>query len=64
MLRKAARLSFASRTADGLVVRVENQPTKAPRSNSQILVIPGAGHGSVHVGCVPRIAMRFFLVPS
>jgi pimeloyl-ACP methyl ester carboxylesterase len=28
--------------------------------NSQILVIPGAGHGSVELGCVPRIAMRFF----
>ncbi|MGZ4421243.1 MAG: alpha/beta hydrolase [Gaiellaceae bacterium] len=27
--------------------------------NSQILVIPGAGHGSVQL-CVPRIAMRFF----
>jgi pimeloyl-ACP methyl ester carboxylesterase len=28
--------------------------------NSQTLVVPGAGHGSVQLGCVPRIAMRFF----
>jgi pimeloyl-ACP methyl ester carboxylesterase len=28
--------------------------------NAQILVVPGGGHGSVQIGCVPRIAMRFF----
>ncbi|MGZ8794850.1 MAG: alpha/beta fold hydrolase [Gaiellaceae bacterium] len=28
--------------------------------NSQILVVPGAGHGSLQLGCVPRIVMRFF----
>jgi pimeloyl-ACP methyl ester carboxylesterase len=34
----------------------------APQSlpNAQILVVPGGGHVSVHLGCLPRVAMRFF----
>ena len=34
----------------------------APQSlpNAQILVVPGAGHGSVQHGCLPLVATRFF----
>jgi pimeloyl-ACP methyl ester carboxylesterase len=34
----------------------------APASlpNAQILVVPGAGHGSLQYGCVPTVAARFF----
>jgi pimeloyl-ACP methyl ester carboxylesterase len=28
--------------------------------NAQILVVPGAGHGSVQYGCLPDVATRFF----
>jgi pimeloyl-ACP methyl ester carboxylesterase len=28
--------------------------------NAQILVVPGAGHGSLQYGCVPNVAARFF----
>lgn len=28
--------------------------------NAEILVVPGAGHGSVQLGCVPGVATRFF----
>ncbi len=28
--------------------------------NAQILVVPGAGHGSVQYGCLPDVAARFF----
>jgi pimeloyl-ACP methyl ester carboxylesterase len=28
--------------------------------NAQILVVPGAGHGSIHLGCLSSVATRFF----
>jgi pimeloyl-ACP methyl ester carboxylesterase len=37
---------------------VEAAPTSLP--NAQILVVPGAGHGSLQYGCVPNVAARFF----
>jgi pimeloyl-ACP methyl ester carboxylesterase len=37
---------------------VEAAPASLP--NAQILVVPGAGHGSLQYGCVPNVAARFF----
>jgi pimeloyl-ACP methyl ester carboxylesterase len=37
---------------------VEAAPSSLP--NAQILVVPGAGHGSLQYGCVPNVAARFF----
>jgi pimeloyl-ACP methyl ester carboxylesterase len=37
---------------------VEAAPSSLP--NAQILVVPGAGHGSLWYGCVPNVATRFF----
>jgi pimeloyl-ACP methyl ester carboxylesterase len=31
-----------------------------PMPNAQILVVPGAGHGSVQYGCLPTVAAHFF----
>jgi pimeloyl-ACP methyl ester carboxylesterase len=28
--------------------------------NAEILIVPGGGHGTIHLGCVSRIATRFF----
>jgi pimeloyl-ACP methyl ester carboxylesterase len=36
---------------------VEAAPASLP--NAQILVVPGAGHGSLQYGCVPNVAARF-----
>jgi pimeloyl-ACP methyl ester carboxylesterase len=33
-------------------------PSSLP--NAQILVVPGAGHGSLEYGCLPNVAARFF----
>lgn len=37
---------------------VEAAPASLP--NAQILVVPGAGHGSLQYGCVSNVAARFF----
>jgi pimeloyl-ACP methyl ester carboxylesterase len=37
---------------------VDAAPASLP--NAQILVVPGAGHGSIQYGCVPNVAARFF----
>jgi pimeloyl-ACP methyl ester carboxylesterase len=37
---------------------VEAAPSSLP--NAQILVVPGAGHGSLQWGCLPNVAARFF----
>jgi pimeloyl-ACP methyl ester carboxylesterase len=37
---------------------VEAAPASLP--NAQILVVPGAGHGSLQYGCMPNVAARFF----
>jgi pimeloyl-ACP methyl ester carboxylesterase len=37
---------------------VEAAPASLP--NAQILVVPGAGHGSLQYGCVPNVAARWF----
>jgi pimeloyl-ACP methyl ester carboxylesterase len=37
---------------------VEAASTSLP--NAKILVVPGAGHGSLQYGCVPNVAARFF----
>jgi pimeloyl-ACP methyl ester carboxylesterase len=37
---------------------VEAAPSSLP--NARILVVPGAGHGSLQYGCVPNVAARFF----
>jgi pimeloyl-ACP methyl ester carboxylesterase len=37
---------------------VEAAPAALP--NAQILVVPGAGHGSLAHGCLPSVAARFF----
>jgi pimeloyl-ACP methyl ester carboxylesterase len=37
---------------------VEAAPASLP--SAQILVVPGAGHGSLQYGCVPNVAARFF----
>ena len=37
---------------------VEAAPSSLP--NAQILVVPGAGHGSLQYGCVSNVAARFF----
>jgi pimeloyl-ACP methyl ester carboxylesterase len=36
---------------------VEAAPSSFP--NAQILVVPGAGHGSLQHGCLPAVAARF-----
>jgi pimeloyl-ACP methyl ester carboxylesterase len=40
------------------VENVAAAPASLP--NAQILVVPGAGHGSLPFGCVPNVAARFF----
>lgn len=37
---------------------VEAAPSSLP--NAQILVVPGAGHGSLSYGCLPNVTARFF----
>ena len=37
---------------------VEAAPASLP--NAQILVVPGAGHGSLQYGCLPNVTARFF----
>jgi pimeloyl-ACP methyl ester carboxylesterase len=37
---------------------VEAAPASLP--NAQILVVPGAGHGSLQWGCLPNVTARFF----
>jgi pimeloyl-ACP methyl ester carboxylesterase len=36
------------------------EAAQASLPNAQILVVPGAGHGSLEYGCIPNVTARFF----